>query len=255
MNHFKSFQLNSVLAGNGLFLGGSCRPTATNTRALIDSHANHVRVYLHWKYFEPVLTEPVNTTLTVDYLRAHPADIYRWATKRDWSNLDLRVGFYDHAPHVNVIGEVGEGTVQGLPLISKHGDVFDPNVVGKQTYLAYIYRAARAVVARYKHRITVWQIENELNQAWLAMFAGQRRLQFLASIWADFDFLTDLLKTLKLAVVDEQPSGKVFQNVATDPPAWLADILFLKNSFYTDAIKHWYPFLDYIALDGIKLSN
>jgi hypothetical protein len=54
---------------------------------------------------------------------------------------------------------------------------FDPNIVGEQTYLAYIYRYARAAVHRYKAMVNIWQIENELNEAYLTAVIGMQVYQ------------------------------------------------------------------------------
>jgi hypothetical protein len=75
------------------------------------------------------------------------------------------------------------------------GNPADPNLIGVDLYLAYQYRFARAAVKRYKSVTKLWQIENELNEAFLACLAGQRYLNLSsANVWKQMDFLTTLLQ-------------------------------------------------------------
>ena len=78
---------------------------------------------------------------------------------------------------ITPIIEVFEGTTYGLPnYINEKGEsvMFDPNNVGAQVYQAYMYRYTRALVRRYIQKypgkIFFYQIENELNEAYLAGF-------------------------------------------------------------------------------------
>ena len=107
----------------------------------------------------------------------------------------------------------------------------------------------RANVARYKDRIHLWQIENELNEAWLASVAGQRRFQFFGSKWRDWSFLTTLLSTLRDAVKDEDASALVTTNFHTDVAKWVHDVLLLKG-YYEEAVSSWSNMLDIVSIDA-----
>jgi len=227
------------------FFGGSGSGDAQGATALIQSGASHARVYLLWRYVQEEVTE-IDGNLTVAQLKADPSLIASWAAGLDWSGLDGRVGLYDDS-NVTLIGEVTEGTLYGMP---KYKDtVFDPNVVPEEQYLAYVYRQSRATVARYKHRIHIWQCENELNEAWIASLGGQRRFQFFDSKWRDFDFLTRLLSTIRDAVKDEDPSAQVTMNFHTDVAEWVHRTLLLKG-YYEEAVTAWSDLVDIVALDA-----
>jgi hypothetical protein len=216
------------------FLGGSCSGSADSAAALLESGASHVRVYLLWAFVQERVESPLEN-ITVAELQKNPSLIADWAKTVNWDNLDRRISYYSNTS-VKVIGEVGEGTVFGLPRFEN--DFFDPNVVGTSTYLAYVYRASRATVARYKSHVHMWQIENELNEAWLESILGQRRFQFTKSVWRDWQFLTQLLVTLKAAVKDEEATALVTTNLHTDVAKWVHEVLFLKG-YFEEAASLW----------------
>jgi len=137
---------------------------------------------------------------------------------------------------------------------------FDPNIIGEQLYLAYLYRYARASVHRYKDRVSLWQIENELNEAYFTAVIGWRMfppvLQSQNS-WGNWTFLTQIIETLKLAVQDEQqqqapPASAPLQalhNFHTDIPEHIHE-LFHVPGFYLDAVADWQQYLDVVAFDA-----
>jgi len=93
------------------------------------------------------------------------------------------------AANLSLIIELGDGQSNTLPKYK--GEPADPNVIGRDLYLAYQYRFVRAAVRRYKDVCDLYQTENELNEAWLEGFGGQRR-QDIAGAWHDFGFLTQV---------------------------------------------------------------
>jgi hypothetical protein len=227
------------------YLGGSDQGSAVTANALIQSGATHCRVYLLWRYVQQTVHAPLEN-ITVASLRGNPGAIAAWAAGQDWSETDRRLALYANSS-INVIGEVTEGTVMGLP---SYGDsFFDPNVVGEDVYLAYVYRAARATVSRYKQRIHMWQIENELNEAWLASVGGQRRFQLLGSAWRKWDFLTAVLSTCRMAVKDADPTALVTMNFQTDVAKWVHTALALPG-YYEQAVESWHSLLDVISIDA-----
>lgn len=227
------------------YLGGSDGGTRESADALLASGATHVRVYLMWRYVQSHVVAPLEN-ITVAGLRGNPAAVLAWATQQDWSETDRRVGLYRNSS-ITIIGEATEGTFMGLP--SFGSSLFDPNVVGRDIYLAYVYRAARATVNRYKDRISMWQIENELNEAWLASVGGQRRFQLTGSAWRDWKFLTTLLETCRWAVKDEAPTARVTMNFHTDVARWVHDALLLPG-YYEKAVADWHSLLDVVSIDA-----
>jgi len=164
------------------FKGGS-----GDAQILADIGSTHAREYVQWSYIEPKLAS-LTPNLTVDWLRNNPAAIDEYSTTVDWRGCDSRVYGLVNRSIIPII-EVGEGTTHCLP---KYGnDIADPNVIGRELYLAYQYRASRAAVRRYKNVVHMWQTENELNEAWLEGLGGQRRFDMFGA-WRDWEFLTQV---------------------------------------------------------------
>lgn len=66
------------------------------------------------------------------------------------------------------IMEIGEGSKNLLP---KYGNsIADPNLIGKQVYLAYQYRFCRAAVHRYKDVVDLYQVGHVLFRNILIVF-------------------------------------------------------------------------------------
>ena len=220
---------------------------------LQDISATHVRRYVFWNSVEPTLQE-LNQSLSITAMKADPQGwIYDWAAHLDWSYAEKQIRPL-LAANITPLVEIGEGTFYGLPKYK--GQYADPAVIGNELYLAYQYRFARAAVHRYKDVISLWQIENELNEAFLSTFFGQRlNLLVPLSPWANWTFLTTLLTTLRDAVKDEDKSGKsvVTMNFHTDVPLFFHEqIAFLTsvNGFYLNAVKQWHHLLDVISIDA-----
>jgi hypothetical protein len=157
--------LATTLACSTIYRGGSgCDDDATCKLIATEMGGTHVRVYLHWKYIQRNLK--VDSTMSVQKVEADPSLIDTWAKSADvnWHDHDRRVGNAMQAG-LTMIGEVGEGTLQGLPLIDGSTTPADPKNIGKDIYLGYLYLTTRAIVRRFKDRISMWQIENELNGA------------------------------------------------------------------------------------------
>ncbi|KNC48416.1 uncharacterized protein AMSG_04865 [Thecamonas trahens ATCC 50062] len=252
---------------SGVFplVGGSTRHAASDYAALKAMGANGGRVYASWAYIEQNVTKSLNTSLTLADVVARPELADAWAASPNvvWTEVDGRVADMAAAvPHV--VLQVGGGATNSLPHYGAD-DIADPNVIGAEVYLAYMYMTSFACAKRYvASGVHLYQIENELNEAYLASIAGQRRRQVLGSLWRDWDFLTRLLGTLKAAVVAGHAAGAaelgeaartalsppmVTQNVHTDVAKWVHTVLDLKG-FYTDAIAAWAPMLDWVSMDA-----
>jgi hypothetical protein len=226
---------------------------STAITQLQDVAATHVRRYVFWNSVEPELAA-LNSSLSIPAMKADPQRwIYDWSAHLDWSYAEQQIRPL-LAANITPVVEIGEGTFYGLPLYK--GELADPAVIGNELYLAYQYRFARAAVHRYKDVISLWQIENELNEAFLSTFYGQRLNKvFPLSPWANWTFLTTLLSTLRDAVKDEDTSGRsqVTMNFHTDVPLLIhKQISFLTsiNGYYLNAVEQWHSLLDIISIDA-----
>jgi hypothetical protein len=200
-----------------------------------------IRPTLGWRQLQPVAAVE---GLTVADLRADATLVADWADTADWTSHDLRVSDLVDAG-IEPVPIVGHGYSTTLPDFGAGRAT--PDALGRQEYLAQQYRQTRAVVERYdadgvddapgSPRIALWQTENELNQAFLTAVFGWRSPGFtsaLGSAWQDWAFLTDLLSTLRLAVLDADPTARTVMNFHTDVhegigaafgvPSWQASI-------------------------------
>lgn len=217
-------------------------PASVATMA--DTGATHVRRYIMWSSFEPELTV-LDTNLTVSALKSDPERlIYEYGNSLNWAYGDEQVQ-NTMAKNITPIVELSEGTHFGLPRYN--GTFADPSVIGIPLYLAYQYRFCRAAVHRYKTMgVKLYQIENELNEALLSGFDGQRLISF---VWGNWTFLTELLTVLRDAVKDEDPAAQVTTNLHTDVPLVVHELLDLPG-YYLTALANWSSLLDIISLDA-----
>jgi hypothetical protein len=140
--------------------------------------------------------------------------------------------------------------------LSAVGDMvpFDPNLVGVDCYLAYLYLYTRCFLRHYsaspfEYTFTYFQLENELNEAYLAGAGGQRYFQLFGSAWESADFQYELLSTLKSAVLAEQPNAVVTTNLHTDVPEAIHQLIGVPG-YYADALQAWVGLLDWYAFDS-----
>jgi hypothetical protein len=73
--------------------------------------------------------------------------------------------------------------------------------------------------------------------------------KWVGNDWNDWNFLTDLLKTLRMAVLDEDPSAQTTMNFHTDVSKKFHDLSFIRG-FYLDAMKDWLSLMDFVTLDA-----
>jgi hypothetical protein len=238
-------RLGAMALGAGLMLGVHCNPNAcppafepvelpeflfglsqVPADGIAIAHevgASYLRPTLSWRTVEPTV---VVEGLTLDAIRNDPAGIAQWSASRDWSNFDQRLEEIATAGLVPV-PIIGHGYTPTLPLLA--GVPAAPDILGRGEYLARQYRFTRAVVERYDGdgiddapsglRIDLWQTENELNQAFFTAIFGWRHpavLGAFGSAWQDWDFLTSILETLRLAVKDADTTALTTMNFHTD---------------------------------------
>jgi len=77
---------------------------------------------------------------------------------------------------------------------------------------------------------------------------GQRRFSLMGH-WRSWDFLTTLLRTLRMAVKDEQPTAQTTMNFHTDVSKTFHTLMLLKGH-YEEAIADWAQYMDIISIDA-----
>jgi len=177
--------------------------------------ADWMRTQVTWRSVEPVVTDRGITVEDVDH---DPGMVTEYLQGRDWSQADALIGGI-LAAGMEPLVIVGHGYAGTLPEFE--GARLTPDRIGREAYLGQIYLFARAVVERYDgdgvldapggQRVRFWQLENELNQAFLTAIWGWREPSFLDALnsaWRDWNFVTRLLQTLSRAVrVEDRTPG------------------------------------------------
>ena len=240
--HIPDFITSTSIDANGLPLA----------QQLAELNVTNCRVYCMWGYVTSELTEI--ESFTVEELRSNTSWIEPYSATLNFAETDQQVNGLV-ALGIQPIIEIGEGTNHCLPKVSETfnstSGYADPGTVGEEQYLAYMYRYSRAVVHRYKANVTIWQIENELNDAYVEAVARLRspsNIEISKNCWGNFTYVTRILQTLYMAVKDEDPSLWTTQNVNTDNPEDVYT-LFRIPEYYLNAIQAWEPILDLISFD------
>eukprot|EP00339_Tiarina_fusa_P018675 CAMPEP_0117082332 /NCGR_PEP_ID=MMETSP0472-20121206/57983_1 /TAXON_ID=693140 ORGANISM="Tiarina fusus, Strain LIS" /NCGR_SAMPLE_ID=MMETSP0472 /ASSEMBLY_ACC=CAM_ASM_000603 /LENGTH=374 /DNA_ID=CAMNT_0004810537 /DNA_START=295 /DNA_END=1415 /DNA_ORIENTATION=+ len=205
-----------------------------------------------WSYLQSHLDQPEQ--FSVAQLRANTSWLEPYSATLNWNETDYQVQQL-FSSGISPIIEIGEGTDHSLPTVSDEfnstSGVADPGTVGMEQYLAYMYRYSRAVVHRYKQDVTIWQIENELNDAYLEALSGIRSPASLIpqdSPWGNFTFVTEIIQTLYMAVKDEDSTLWTTQNLLADTPEDVYSISGIPM-YYLDALYTWSPLLDIVSFD------
>jgi len=202
---------------------------ASDLRAL---SAGWLRPHVDWRTVEPVVEEPpllpadVTDALVERYSLEDPS--------KNWSAADLLVDTLG-AAGIDVLPVVSGGYTVNQPDLVVDGETtrLTPDLVGAEVYLGLVSLNVRACVRRYRDRVRVWQIENELNVACETVIWGWRQ----GALWCDRAFLTRLMKTLHDAVEAEDPEARTTQNFHTDLH-WEEDVV------------AWADWVDIVGLDA-----
>jgi len=201
--------------------------------------ANAWRPWIHWGVVEPVIAQPL---LRLSDITDERVEQYARDETKGWSDYDHLVRACS-AAGIDLHLVIGGGYYFALPLFehATSGLKFLPSVVGREHYLAHLYLHVRAVVRRYRGRIKLWQLENELNGAGeTKTFAHWR----LGRHWWNWSFLTDIMETLHQAVKTEDEQALVSHNFVTDfrripgLTHWKLDI------------KRWMHLVDIVGVDS-----
>lgn len=191
------------------------------------------RPYLAWSSIEPIVT---NVNLTTSDITTDMVQNYAFNDpSKNWSAFDTMVNKATSA-NISLIGAIACGYTGNLPQYDAGGGIYQrilADYIGKDHYLGILYLHTRAMVRRYKDRIHYWQTENELNVAGPTVIWGWRDGQ----AWSDWEFLTNIMKTMRTAVKEEDPSAQTTLNFHTDVSDWKSEIL------------DWKDYIDIIGLD------
>jgi hypothetical protein len=214
-----------------------------------------LRPTVRWADVEPVLGQP---GLTVADVKANPALVDDYSRSVDWSAPDAQLSSMS-AAGLRAFVVVGHGYASRLP--RWNGAAATPDAIGREAYLGRLYLHVRAVVERYDGDgrldaagvtpVHHWQVENELNQAYLTALWGWREPSFErapGSAWQDWDFLTRLLATLVDAVKESDPSALTAVNFHTDVSDALSARLGQRT--WRQAIQQWSSLVDIVGIDA-----
>lgn len=205
---------------------------------LVELGANAWRPWIHWGVVEPVIAQPLLGRHEVTDQRVED---YARDENHGWAAYDHLVDACT-AAGIELHLVLGGGYHFALPSFEHptSGMKFIPSIVGREGYLAHLLLHARAVVRRYRDRVSLWQLENELNGA------GETRTFVrwrLGGSWWSWSFLTAILDTLREAVKTESPTARVSHNFVTD-------IRLLPGMHWTRDIARWRDRLDVIGIDA-----
>lgn len=208
------------------------------------SGANSFRPQIHWHRVEPVLIDPPGVRI------ARPEDVTdeqveAYSKGREgvyWDDYDRMIDALVAAgiePHIVVAAAYDFQ----LPSFAS-GATFEraiPDRVGRDRYIARAYLHARAAARRYRDRVHIWQLENELNCAGETLLLTRWRT---GRSWLDRGFLTALLEAISNAVRQEDPAALTSHNIHTD---WRI----IKGIYdWRNDVKRWLPFLDVVGVDS-----
>jgi hypothetical protein len=116
-----------------------------------------------------------------------------------------------------------------------------PEVLGRDRYLASLYVHARAAARRYRGRVRIWQLENELNAAGETMLLVRWRS---GRCWLDAGFLTAVMEVLCRAVRQEDPTALTSHNFHSQ---WRV----IRGAYdWRRDIRRWSRFLDVVGVDS-----
>lgn len=165
-----------------------------------------------------------------------------------WVAFDRKIAWAKKF-NIEMIPIVGHGYQFDQPFYK--GKPFGPHLVGKEKYLGTMALFVRAFVRRYAEHFNYVQIENELNVAAPTMLWGWRLPSGMEGMksgpFADWNFLTEIIKTLSHSVRREHATARIIHNFHTDLSVKMLHRLGLPS--WSEAVEWWRPYLDIIGLD------
>ncbi|MEI7528254.1 MAG: hypothetical protein WCK76_04860 [Elusimicrobiota bacterium] len=166
--------------------------------------ATHYRAHIPLKEVMPVLSAGDMTRLG-KAVRS-PALMEKMTGELSRSNAWRRIDALTDAFSQNgirLIFVVGCGYAKEEPLFRGDGGAMvpaSPGGIGREKYLAMVRWLVGAAARRYGDRVEVWQVENELNIAWVVSVVNWRVPD---EAWTDTGYCRQLLKTMADTVHEE----------------------------------------------------
>jgi hypothetical protein len=200
-----------------------------------------IRSDINWKTVEPELYPLTNQSID-EYIAAH---------SQVFDNLEIHFQLanqylYDFLVSIGDGHSIPRDAVTGKELWIGYGlePTSQDEVLGysadnyeflhRGSYLAALERHIRAVVRRLKDVIDFWQVENELNQADLAVLTNSgSTFRRNGSAWARVDFLDEVMQTMTASIKIEDPNARITHNF---------------HPFRLRKIQDWEQYLDVIGL-------
>lgn len=192
-----------------------------------------VRFDIPWNGVEPVISNPAlkKSDITQGMIDAYA---FKDPTKK-WGETDLAMKACAQK-NLRPIVIIGNGFTGHLPEYkdsSGQTKRFTPDA-GHENYLACLYLFAAAAAKRYGKQVRHWQLDNELNAAgWTVAWGWRHGLK-----WLDWNFLTEVLKTLHEAVKGQDPTAVASVNFHTGVVEWPAHL------------QAWKDEVDLVAIDA-----
>ncbi|MGZ6143466.1 MAG: hypothetical protein ACXWLM_09010, partial [Myxococcales bacterium] len=164
-------------------------------------------------------------------------DVETYSRLARWSEIDLLV---DGAARAGIRLAVVLGCGYSVQLPKTPAGRFLPDAAGRRRYLDRLSLHARAVVRRYRGRVAMYQLENELNIAGETGFFGWRH----GRAWWSRAFQDDVIRVLHDAVRAEDPQAETTHNIS-------ADIKPIPGIYsWKDDARRWAGLLDVIGIDA-----
>ncbi len=212
------------------------------------------RPHIFWREVEP---EILVKDLRVEDVDADPQMVHDYIDTMNWERPDQLIAAIIDAgmtPFINV----GLGFTFFLPTFE--GQEANPDWIGKENYIGHLYLHIRAVVERYNGDgdhdapgglvVKHWQVEGELNQAFLTALFGWRTPSFAGALgcaWKDWDFLTDIISNAARAVKVEDPEALTTTSIHSDIHPNMNHLFRIPT--WREAIAEWRDHLDIIGID------
>lgn len=202
--------------------------------------ANSFRPHIHWHQVEPVLAagivapEDVTEELVESYAAGGQGIQWQLYDRMIDSLVAARI-----EPHI----VVAAGYDFQIPVSTAGAKCARavPDCVGRDRYICQAYLHARACVRRYRGRVHIWQLENELNAAGETMLLARWRS---GRAWLDRGFKDALIEALCRAVREEDPSALTSHNFHTD-------MRLIKGYYdWREDVRRWLRHLDIVGVDA-----
>ena len=207
---------------------------------LVESGANSFRPQIHWHQVEPLIEqklvgpEDVTNEMVEEYAKGEN-DIH-------WERYDMLIDGLVKAgiePHM-VVAAAYDFQIPSA-LVGSTCERAIPDFIGRDSFLAHAYLHTRAAVRRYRDRVHMWQLENELNGAAETLLAARWRS---GRSWFDSGFLTVLMDVLSRAVLEEDPRALRSHNFVTN-------FKIIKGYYdWRNDVERWSSFVEIVGVDS-----